>query len=207
MLYPREFEDGILVSDDQMVGCREHLLNEHRTLFLTGIIGQRCLTCGQGDFELPNILMALDSLSHEPIRLVITSPGGDLDSTFAFYDAMKICKSPIETWGRYCASAAALLLAAGRKRYLSPHSKVMLHKPWGRHEGDSRDWEIQGLEMKKYEKSFIDALLDCGVTKTYTDVLGDIDRDLWLDPQETITYGLADEIMTPTIMEEWLKVG
>lgn len=198
MLYPRVTtinKKGVLVNDAEMVGYREHMTQEHRMLFLSGII--------TGEMDFHNLLMALDTLSHDPIRLVITSPGGDLDSTFLLYDTMKLIKSPIITIGRYCASAAALLLAAGQKRYLLPHAKVMLHKPWGRAEGDSRDWEIQAAEMKKYEKGFINALIECGVVKSYTEILNDIDRNLWLEPFEAIAYGLADEIITPKIWQEW----
>lgn len=197
MLYPRTTNENILVSDDQMVGHREHLTKEHRVLFLSGVISY--------ETESHNLLMALDSISHDPIRLVITSPGGDLDTALLFYDTIRIVKSPIETLGRYCASAAAMLLAAGSKRYLLPHAKVMLHRPWGRQEGDARDLEIQNNEMKKYQSKFIDVLVECGAHKTHEDILHDIDRNLWLEPTEAIAYGLVDEIMTPKIMEEWLS--
>ncbi|MFH1231113.1 MAG: ATP-dependent Clp protease proteolytic subunit, partial [Planctomycetota bacterium] len=108
MLFPRTIElngKDVLVDDTQMVGYKEHMTQNHRILFLSGII--------TGEMDSQNLLMALDTLSHDPIRLVITSPGGDLDSAFLFYDTIKLIKSPIETVGRYCASAAAMLLAAG----------------------------------------------------------------------------------------------
>ena len=208
MLYPRVGKlDGqeVLVGDREMVGYKEHMPQNHRVLFLTGVIGARCSNCGVGETDGHNLLMALDTLSQDPIRLVITSPGGDLDSTFHFYDTMRLIKSPIETLGRYCASAAALLLAAGSKRYLLPHAKVMLHRPWGRQEGDSRELEIQGQEMRKYQNNFIDALIECGVAKPPDEILSDIDRNLWLEPEKAIEYGLADEIMTPTIWQNWIK--
>ena len=196
MLYARTTKlngEDVLVDDSQMCGYREHMTQEHRVLFLSGLIGN--------ETDSHNLLMALDTLSHDPIKLVITSPGGDLDLAFLFYDTMKLIKSPIITIGRFCASAAVLLLAAGSKRYLFPHNKTMLHKPWGQASGDSRDWEIQGLEMKKYERKFIEALIESGAKRTYNEVLNDIDRNLWLEPQETIEYGLADEIITPEIWE------
>ena len=188
----------VLVDDTQMCGWREHMTQEHRVLFLSGLIGET---------DSHNLLMALDTLSNAPIKLVITSPGGDLDIAFLFYDTMKLIKSPIITIGRFCASAAVLLLAAGSKRYLFPHNKTMLHKPWGQASGDSRDWEIQGIEMKKYERKFIEGLIECGVKGTYEKVLNDIDRNLWLEPQETIEYGLADEILTPETWGEIIKEG
>lgn len=208
MLYPRISEINgkeVLVNQDEMVGWREHLTQEHRILFLTGQIGYRCLQCGTAEVDSLNLLMGLDDLGQKPIRLVITSHGGDLDTTFLFYDTMRFMQTPVETLGRYCASAAALLLAAGSKRYLNPHAKVMLHRPWGRQEGDARDLEIQGQEMKKYQSKFIDALIECGVAKTHDEILADIDRNLWLEPKEAIEYGLADAIMTPEIWEEWIK--
>ncbi len=200
MLFPRTIvlrSKEVLVNSDQMVGYKEHMTQNHRIMFFTGVI--------TGGTEAHDLLLAMATLSHDPIKLVITSPGGDLDSTFLFYDTMRLVKSPIETVGRYCASAAALLLAAGQKRYLFPRAKVMLHKPWGQAQGDSRDWEIQGNEMKKYESGFINALLECGVKKSYNEVLADIDRDLWLEPKDAIEYGLADGIMTPEIWHEWVK--
>ena len=178
---------------------KEHMIQKHRILFLSGVI--------TGETESHNLFMALDTLSHDPIKLVITSPGGDLDSTFLFYDTMKTIKAPVITVGRYCASAAALLLAAGSGRYLFPHAKVMLHRPWGRQEGDSRDLEIQNQEMKKYQNYFIAALIECGVKKPHGEILKDIDRNLWLEPEEAIAYGLADEILTPEIWQSWLKEG
>ena len=208
MSYPRIItinNKDVLVNENQCVGYKEHLSHKHRMLFFNGVIGMRCTTCGGGETELQSQLMALDTLSHDPIKLVITSPGGDLDTTFLFYDTIKLIQSPIITVGRYCASAAALILAAGETRFLFPHAKVMLHKPWGRREGDSRDFEIQGAEMKKYESGFIKALIDCGATKNYAEILNDIDRDLWLEPTEAIAYGLADKIITKEVWQSWIK--
>ena len=197
MLYPRQTKDGELVSDEQMVSYLEHLTQTHRVLFLTGLI--------TGETESHNLLLALDSLSHDPIRLVITSPGGDLDSAFLFYDTMKLLKSPIETLGRYCGSAAVVLLAAGRKRYLMPHAKVMLHLPASQFGGDSRDIDIWHRELTKYKNKIVDILIECGAGKRHEEILADMDRDFWLEPVEAVAYGLADEIMTPKVLGEWLK--
>ena len=206
MLYPRKTninKGEILVDETQCVGYREHMTQAHRILFLSGVIGARCLACGAGEVDSHNTLMSLDTLSDEPIKLVITSPGGDLDLTFALYDTMKFMKTPIITIGRYCASAAAIILAAGSKRYLNPHSKVMLHLPAGQMGGDAKDWDIQHKQMEQYRKKVVDVLLECGATKSYDEILHDIDRDFWLEPSEAIIYGLADEILSK---ETWQKM-
>lgn len=202
MLYPRTVRlngKDVLVNDTEMVSLYEHLTLEHRIMFFSGALS--------GDMAGHNLLLALDTISHEPIKIVITSPGGELDSTFLFYDTMKMIQSPVWTVGRYCASAAAMLLAAGYKgkRYLYPHAKVMLHLPAGQMMGDSKDWEIQHRQMGLYRNRVVDILCECGATKGREEILADMDRDFWLEPQEAIDYGLADEIMIPTIWQEWTK--
>ena len=200
LLYPRTTENGKLVANYQMVDYKEHLHNRHRMLFLTGILAE-------GAAEYLNLLMAMDTVSHDPIRLIITSLGGELDSTFLLYDTMKLLKSPVETVGRFCASGATLILASGRKRYLFPHAKVMLHLPVGQMGGDPKDWEIQLAQMHKYQDKIIDILHNAGVKKSREEILADIDRDFWLEPKEAIEYGLADEILKPEIWQGWIEKG
>jgi len=199
MLYPRIARVGekdVTIADYEMVGFKEHMTQEYRTLYLDGVIS--------GDSSPRQLLGALDTLSHDPIKLFITSPGGDLDATFLFYDVMKRIKSPVITIGDYCASAAAIILAAGNKRYLSPHAKVMLHLPAGQMGGDARDWDIQHKQMEKYRNKIVDLLIKCGAKKSSAEILNDIDRDYWMEPGEAIEYGLADGILTSELWEEWI---
>jgi ATP-dependent Clp protease protease subunit len=199
-LYPRR--DGPkkeLVAGDQMVSYREHLSRNNRMIFLTGEI-----TIGD---EACNLLMALSSISNDPLKMVITSPGGYLDSTYMLCDTMKACmtKTPIYSLGRYVASAAVLPFVCCSKRYLLPHAKVMLHLVWARMEGEYKQIEIQKQEMVKTQDQMIEFLRQHGVKKAATDILKDIDRELWMDAREAIKYGLADEILTPDVMREWLS--
>jgi ATP-dependent Clp protease protease subunit len=200
MLYPRLTNlqgKDILVADYEMVGFKEHMTQEYRTLYLDGVI--------TGDSSPRQLLGALDTLSHTPIKLFITSPGGDLDTTFLFYDVMKRIKSPVITIGEYCASAAAIILAAGSRRYLSPHAKVMLHLPAGQMGGDARDWDIQHKQMGQYRNKIVDILIECGAKKSHAEILQDIDRDYWMEPEEAIEYGLADEVLSPEVWQDWIK--
>lgn len=201
MLYPRVTTDGKLVSEDQVVGYKEHFTKKYRILFMAGVI------IGESDFH--NLLLTLDSLSHEPIKIVINSPGGDLDSTFLLYDTMKLIQSPVITYGRYCASAAAIILAAGQKRYLSPHSKTMLHLGANFFTRDTaipfQDMKIIQKETKKAQDEVVKVLIDCGVRRTPEQLLIDIDRDFWLEPKDAVEYGLADEMMTTEVWQSWTK--
>lgn len=208
MLYPRIVRINnrdVLVDECECVGYKEHMTQVHRILFFSGIIGMRCASCFGGETDSHNLLMALDSLSHDPIKIIITSMGGDLDATFLFYDTMKLIKSPVITVGRYCASGAAILLAGGSKRYLFPHAKVVLHLPAGQMMGDAKDFEIQHREMEKYKNKMVDILRDCGVKKSCEEILADIDRNFWLEPAEAIEYGLADEILSRETWLQWIS--
>jgi len=195
-MYPRIailYEHEKLVNDNQCVGYKEHMADRHRMLFLSGAI--------VGDMENHNLIMALDSICHDPIKVVITSAGGDLDATFLFIDTMKLIQSPVITIGRYCASAACLILASGKERYLFPHARTMLHLATGQMGGDYKDFAIQHKLMESYQNKIVDILTEAGVKKTRDEILKDIDRDFWLDPQETIDYGLADNVLD---RETWL---
>uniref|UniRef100_A0A6H1ZR84 Putative protease n=1 Tax=viral metagenome TaxID=1070528 RepID=A0A6H1ZR84_9ZZZZ len=195
-MYPRLTDTGKPISDEQMVGSGEHLVNKHRILSLDGVF--------TGSMTASNYLLALDSRDKSPIKILITSPGGDLDSAFLLYDTMRLISSPVYTIGRYCASAAALILAAGSKRYLMPHAKVMLHLPSGQLMGDTGDIDIQHEQITMYKNKVIELLLECGVKKTAPEILKDIDRNFWLEPAEAIEYGLADEILGEKTLGEWL---
>ncbi len=201
MLYPRIIplkKGNALVADTEGVGLTEHMGNCHRILFLSGLI--------TWEMELHNLLMTLDSFSHDPIRLVITSFGGELDPTFLLYDTIKLIKSPVETLGRFCASAAATILAAGSKRYLLPNCRVMLHLPSAIIGGDSRDIDIQHHQMELYRNKTADILIECGVKKSREEILVDIDRDFWLNADEAISYGLADKVMSKDTWQSWIKM-
>ena len=67
-----------------------------------------------------------------PIRILINSAGGEINSGMLIYDAIQSCKTPLKL---YCLgraySMAALILASGSpgKRYLFANSELMVHEP------------------------------------------------------------------------------
>jgi len=187
----------VLVKDDELVGYREQLGHENRILIFSGKI--------DGTRDIHDLLLSMDTLSHKPIKIFIASGGGELDMAYMIYDTMKMIQSPIFTIGRYCASAAVMLLAAGSKRYLQPHANIMLHLPSGKFEGDSEELRIQNKLMEGYRDTMVNILRECGVKKTKEEILIDINRQFWMTPQEAIDYGLADEIITPEIWAGFLK--
>lgn len=199
-LYPRMDSTGHLISDDQMVSYREHLSSKNRIIFMTGPINYE-------DFDSSNLLMALCSVSSKPLKLIISSPGGYIDSAYVLCDTMKLCmkRTPIFSLGRFVCSAAVLPFVCSTKRYLLPHAKVMIHLPWGQIQGDPIELKNQQQEMEKTKNEMIRFLQDHGVDRTEEELLADINRPKWMDANEAIEYGLADQIITPDEMLEWLS--
>ena len=200
MLYPRKDQCDRLVSEDQMVDYKEHLRSK-RIILAFGLI--------TGDMSFHDCLLAYDSLNHDPIKIILTSGGGDLDATFLLCDTIKLLKSPVWILGRYCASAAALALSAGKKRYLMPHAKVMLH-PHRMFFSDvgmsDADLEVTREQSRLYKERMIDILIENGAKKDRQGILADIEnKDFWLEPKEAIDYGLADAIMDKKTLQGWLR--
>jgi ATP-dependent Clp protease protease subunit len=198
LLKTTEGAHEVLVPDDCLVTPREHLASK-RIINVVGELGM--------ELESSNLLLSMDSQNQAPIILLISSPGGLVDAAFLIYDIMKLVQSPVYTVGTYCCSAAVMLLAAGTpgRRYLLPHSKIMIHLPQTRFSGDPKDMNIAQKEMESYQNSMIKIYQDCGVKKTRKQILRDIDREYWMTAQEAIDYGLADEVVSKEEVQRWLK--
>jgi ATP-dependent Clp protease, protease subunit len=132
------------------------------------------------------------------INLYINSPGGDITGLLAIYDTMKYIKPDVST---FCfgqaASAAAVLLAAGSKgkRYALPHSRVLLHQPWGGVGGQASDIEIQAREILRM-KDMLNAMLASDTGQSEDRVNKDTDRDFIMSADECVEYGLIDEVIS-----------
>ncbi len=133
----------------------------------------------------------------QDIHLYINCPGGEIDDTLAIYDTMKFVNCDVAT---YCvgnaSSGAALILAAGAKdkRYALPHSKMMIHQPWGLVAGQASDMRIQAEEILKVKKTLI-SVLAAETGKSPEQVEKDTERDRYMDAKEALEYGLIDHIL------------
>ncbi|MFI5041310.1 MAG: ATP-dependent Clp protease proteolytic subunit, partial [Acidimicrobiales bacterium] len=135
------------------------------------------------------------------INLYINSPGGDITALFAIYDTMQLVKNPISTWcyGQ-AASAAAVLLAAGApgKRFCLPHSRILLHQPYGGVGGQASDIEIQAKEILRMREMLEHILVD-HTGQTIERVHKDTDRDFIMGAAEAKEYGIIDEIISGAV--------
>ena len=136
----------------------------------------------------------------KPISIYINSPGGSVTAGFAIYDTMKFMKCPVET---YCiglaASFGAVLLSGGTKgkRYSLPHSRIMIHQPWGGAQGQASDISIQAAEILK-QKDLLSGIMADNCGKKKSQIIKDSDRDFFMSAQEAMDYGLIDQVILPT---------
>lgn len=130
------------------------------------------------------------------INLYINSPGGSVTSALAMYDTMQYIRSDVSTIciGQ-CASAAAVLLAAGAsgKRFALPNSRVLIHQPWGGTQGQATDIEIQAREMRRTRET-LDKILSHHTGQTVEKIHVDTERDNIMTAEEAKAYGLIDAV-------------
>ena len=168
------------------------LLLENRIIFLEGVIN---------DAVANNTVMKFLFLQYENrtqgISFYINSPGGSVTSTLAIYDTMQFIDCPVAT---YCiglaASGGAVLLAGGAKgrRYALPHSKIMIHQPYGQVGGQVSDIEIQAEEIVK-SKQVINEILARHCNQPIERIAKDTERDRYLSAIQAKEYGLVDEVV------------
>ena len=131
------------------------------------------------------------------IYLYINSPGGSVTAGMAIYDTMQYVKPDVVTVGMgLAASMGQFLLTAGApgKRYITPHTRVLLHQPLGGAGGSATDIRINAdliLGMKK-ELAQITA---SRTGKSVEQVEADGDRDHWFSAQEALEYGFVDQVI------------
>lgn len=154
------------------------------------------------DDQVANSVMAqllfLDkSGRNQDIKMYINSPGGSVTAGLAIYDTMQLIEPQIQT---YClgqaASMGAVLLAGGApgKRFSLPHSRVMIHQPWGGAQGTAMDMEIQVKEILKM-RATLEEILASHSGRTVKEMSKACERDNFMSPQEAKDFGLIDQIV------------
>lgn len=170
----------------------EERLAEERILFLWGEIS----TPTAGGLIMRLLELQAKSPGRD-ISLYINSPGGSVDDTLAIYDTMQFLNCDV---GTYCvgqaASGAAMILASGAKgkRFALPHSKIMIHQPWGGVSGQVSDIQIQAEEILK-AKRMLNQLLSDHTGRSVEQIERETERDRYLTPIEAKDYGIVDEIL------------
>lgn len=139
------------------------------------------------------------------INIYINSPGGDITALFAIYDTMQFIKNDIATicLGQ-AASAAAVLLAAGTKgkRLALPHSRVLLHQPYGQvGYGQVTDLEIAAKEILRM-RDILEHILAEHTGQSIERIHTDTDRDFVMEANEALEYGIIDDVISSRQMAD-----
>ena len=146
-------------------------------------------------------MLYLESVSKEPIYLYINSPGGSVTSGLAIYDVINYIKSEVITIGMgLCASLGAFLLASGDKRLCLENTKVMIHQPLGKSEGQASDIMIVAEEIIKTKKR-LNEILAFKTKQSIDKIEADSERDFYMTASEAKSYGIIDQILKSSMKE------
>jgi ATP-dependent Clp protease protease subunit len=143
-------------------------------------------------------LLILDAENHEPIRVMITSQGGHVDSGFAIHDMLRFIESPIITIGAgWVASIAVPILfgAPKERRYSLPNTRFLLHQPTGGAGGQASDIRIEAEEILKVREK-LNGLIAAETGQDIERVSTDSDRNFWMDAEQAKEYGLIGQVVT-----------
>lgn len=143
-------------------------------------------------------LLALSSESDDPITLLLSSPGGHVESGDSIYDLIRFIRAPVKIVGTGWVGSIAILifLAADKKhRYCLPNTRFLIHQPSGGILGDASDISIQAGELIKIRKR-INKIIAERTGKTQKQVNSDTERDYWMSATESLKYGLVGSIIS-----------
>lgn len=167
------------------------LIKDH-IIFIGGVIDD-----WQADIVMATLLFMESQDPEKDIYLYINSPGGSVTAGLAIYDTMKYIKPDVSTiCVGQAASASALILSSGTKgkRFALPHSRIMIHQPWGGAGGQATDIQIQAKEIIRLKKEIIEIFKE-NTGQTIEKIEKDAQRDFFLSPHEAVEYGLIDKVL------------
>lgn len=142
-------------------------------------------------------LLALSEDSDAPITVLISSPGGHVESGDAIHDMIRFVRAPVTTVGTgWVASAGAHIYLAPPKerRVCLPNTRFMIHQPAGGAGGQASDIAIQAREILKTRERIAKVVAQ-QTGKPLETVLSDIERDFWMSAEEAIAYGIVSRII------------
>ena len=169
-------------------------LLKDRIIFLTGPVDDQV-----GNLIIAQMLFLSRENPKADVHFYINSPGGSVTAGLAIYDTMQFLRCDVAT---YCvglaASMGSLLLTAGTKgkRHVLPNAKTLIHQPLirGSIPGVATDLSIEAKEMIRTRQRLYEIMAEHTGQKLEK-IATDCDRNLWLSPEETVSYGLVDSIL------------
>lgn len=176
----------------QLENSSEERFLKTRSIMLTGSIDKESAE------KIIKQLLILESISDEPIKIFINSPGGDVDAGLAIFDMVRFIKNDVYMVGMgLIASAATLVLLAVDKKYRVglENSSYLIHQPMSRMEKVATDIEIYTNQLEKTRQR-LNKIISDQTDQPIERVEKDTDRDYWLDSDQAIEYGLIDRVIS-----------
>lgn len=142
-------------------------------------------------------LFALAQVSDDPITVIVSSPGGHVESGDMIHDAIGFIKPKVNILGMgWVASAGALIFVSvpREQRFCTPNTRFLLHQPSGGAGGPATDIEIQAKEMLKM-RDRLNRIFADATGQPIERIDKDTDRDYWMGPEDAIEYGLVGKVV------------
>ncbi len=167
------------------------LLFHSRMILVFGEINEKqaLATCAR--------LQAMCAESDQPISMLISSPGGHVESGDAIHNMIRFVKAPVTTIGTgWVGSAAAHLFLAPPKerRVCLPHTRFLIHQPAGGIGGQATEIAIQAAQIVKTRER-IARVIAAQTGQPLEKVARDIERDFWMDADEAVNYGIVSRVI------------
>jgi ATP-dependent Clp protease protease subunit len=175
-------------------GPVQNALFKSRTVLVFGEIDMRLAE------RVTAQLTALAAESDAPIRVIINSPGGHVESGDTVHDMIRFCGPPVKVIGTgWVASAGAHIYLGALKenRLCLPNTRFLLHQPAGSSRGQASDIEIEAQEIIKM-RDRVNQMIAEETGQTLERVNKDTRRNFWMTAEEAITYGLVSRIIKNT---------
>ena len=178
------------VQQVQNVTIRDILLQRERVIFIEGEIT---------DMLASHVCEQLQYLNNEsvekPITLMISSPGGSVVAGCRILDRIDtMIKAPIiGVADGLVASMASVIFAHCGKRIVMPNADIMLHQASSGAQGNIQDMRISLAWTEKKNRRLLEYLAN-DTKHTYDEMVAFTSRDYWLDAEEAVKFGIADEI-------------
>ncbi len=165
---------------------------EARTVLIFGGINQKLAE------RVSAQLLYLDHVNHDPIKIIINSPGGHVESGDTIHDLIEFIDSPVAVIGTgWVASAGThiFLGAPKERRFCLPNTRFLIHQPSGGAQGRAGDIAIQAQEIIRMKERLARVISERTGTKIEK-VREDIEKDYWLTTDEAKDYGILDKVIT-----------
>jgi len=183
-------EDDEKTKAQQSIPVDKHLFDARQVM----VIGQISMDLAK---DVCQRLLALSHVSNDPITVMVSSPGGHVESGDMIHDTIGLIRPKVNILGMgWVASAGALVYISVPKerRFCTPNTRFLLHQPSGGAGGAATDIEIQAREVITMRER-LNQLFAAATGQPLARIEKDTDRDYWMGADEAIEYGLVGKVV------------